>query len=204
MGVGAALALHVGTRWVELIRTLAAAAVAVVAFVHLLPEALELSGPTGAAWAALGFLVPQALHRLAHADHDHRLALGIAWSGLVVHAVFDGIGLALFSSDAAHAHGHSHDDVVFALALHRLPVAAFLAAEVSRRAGRGAAWAAALALAVATALGALAAGTLHLDLLDAAMGPITGITTGLLLHVVAHRPHGPHPHHDGSPGHHHG
>jgi len=189
VAAGAALALHAGSRWLGPIHLLASAAVAVVVFVHLLPEALALSGVWGAAWAALGFLVPQAAHRLAHADHDHRVALTIAWLGLVLHAVGDGIGLALFSQGIDHHHGHDHDDVVFVLALHRLPVSAFVAAEVSRRAGVGAAWAAAGGLALATLLGALGAGTVDVTWIDTSLGPITGLTTGVLLHVIAHRPH---------------
>jgi hypothetical protein len=190
---GAALVLHASPRVVDGVRGAVVAAVAIVVFVHLLPEALSLAGPWGAAWAAAGFLAPLALHRLALPDRDHRLAFGIAYAGLVLHAVADGIGLAVFGGDD-HGHDHAHDDVVFALALHRLPVAAFVAHEAAKTRGRVGGWAAALGLAVATVVGAAGTGVVDPGWISGALGPITGVTTGLLLHVLAHRPHGPDAH----------
>lgn len=197
---GAALALHSQQAWIGAVQTLSSIAVVLIVFLHLLPEAWEMSGVWGALWAAIGFLVPQGVHRLLHLDHDHRGALAVAWAGLVLHAVGDGVGLVLFSGERTH-HDHDHHDVVFALALHRLPVAAFIAAEVHKRHSRPLAWAAVTALALATLLGAGTASSLDPQQVDAALGPVTGLTTGLLLHILAHRHHGEalHPPHPSSP-----
>ena len=86
--------------------------------VHLIPHALEVSGPWVIALALLGFLGPSLVEKyLIHAAQQaHRATVVFAISGMAIHAVGDGLALALSS-------GHEHGSLLgLAVLLHRLPV----------------------------------------------------------------------------------
>lgn len=88
--------------------------IAVIIAVHVIPEALQHGGMLTVVVLLLGLAFPVLLERLFRraADTAHLFIVVLAASGLLIHAVADGVAL-LPENGAALA---------FAIVLHRLPV----------------------------------------------------------------------------------
>ncbi len=181
------------------VRTFALTASVTAVLVHLLPEALETVGGFALLVFACALLLPQAMHALGEWMRRRALdqtgapalALEIAYAGLLVHQIADGVGLGTYG-DAAHAdhgmHGHSHvhADVVVAIAAHTVPVVAAIVLGMQAVYGRRAALLRAALLAAATCLGVLLTGLVPNESMAHASGWIAAAAAGLLLHVVTH------------------
>ena len=161
--------------------------VLVVGFVsvHIMPRAFHVAGPLALVVALAGLLVPGWIERSLKrvASRTHTLTLSVAIVGLVAHAFFDGIALALPNTT------HSEETSMLALAvvLHRLPIAITLWWLV-KPSGTRAAVTILAAVGFATGLGyataADFAGVLNAEWLAYAHALIAGS----LLHVLFHRP----------------
>jgi len=94
--------------------------IAVIIFVHIIPEALAQGGTIAIVVIILGIAFPMLLERLFRkaADTAHLLIVAIAAVGLLVHAVID--GLALLSGNGVELGGGV--GLAHAIILHRLPV----------------------------------------------------------------------------------
>ena len=94
--------------------------IAVIIFVHIIPEALAQGGAIAIVVIILGIAFPMLLERLFRkaADTAHLMIVALAAIGLLIHAVID--GLALLSANGGvpgNGVGLAH-----AIILHRLPV----------------------------------------------------------------------------------
>lgn len=178
-------------RWLALL-----AAIAVV-FTHLLPESIHAVGaPFAIALFVLGLVLPIGLERLfraragstdASAD-QHGLGLKLGFWGLVVHHVGDGLVLGAYAhiDHVEHVPSDGHGDVLLALVTHTVPLVAVVASAYAREEGRRAAALRCAGLAVASAVGLLAAGAFGGSVVETFQHWISAGVSGLLLHVAAH------------------
>lgn len=154
---------------------------------HVLPPTLTIAGPSALLAMLVGLLFPILAEQIRgngeHPEHlIHKLALGVAFSGLFLHTMMDGITLA----------AESHDEVSTALAsavlFHRFPVALIVWWLI--RPTRGKRWATlALALiALATILGFVVEESLHGLMENVGFAYVQAFIAGSLLHVIAHHP----------------
>ncbi len=183
------------------IRTFALVSAVVVVLVQLLPDALTELGLWALAITAGAAVLPSVLGRLmggeahghghghghAHghgSGSGHQIGLEVGYAGLLFHQVGDGASIATFTS-AAHA-GHSHYDVVLAIASHTVPVTALVVLAYANNRGVRAGLYRAAGLAIATSVGVFAIQILPTEILESAHPYISAVVGGLLLHVVAH------------------
>ncbi len=104
--------------------------IAGIVCVHIIPEAVEISGPIAVLALCLGLVFPVIVERLFHRSlhQAHAFILLLAALGLTLHATIDGIALLpLNGNDAGHAHGTMFGDLfgnqlAIGVILHRLPV----------------------------------------------------------------------------------
>lgn len=105
--------------------------IAGIVCVHIIPEAIEVSGLGAALALVLGVLFPVAVERLFHRSlhQAHAFILFLAILGLTLHATIDGIALLPLNghNEGAHSHGTMFADLVgnelaLGVILHRLPV----------------------------------------------------------------------------------
>ena len=154
---------------------------------HVLPPTLTIAGPSALIAMLVGLLFPILAEQIRgsgeHPEHlIHKLALGVAFSGLFLHTMMDGITLA----------AESHDEVSTALAsavlFHRFPVALIVWWLI--RPTRGKRWAVlALSLiALATVLGFVIEESLHGLMENVGFAYVQAFIAGSLLHVIAHHP----------------
>lgn len=202
VAAGALLALLPATaaRALGPVRTFALTASVTAVIVHLLPEALEAVGGFALVLFVCALLLPQALHsvgewmgRRASANSPGRptMTLEIAYAGLLVHQLADGIGLGTYGDAAhtahgAHGHHHVHADVLVAIAAHTVPVVAAVVLGMQAAYGRRVALIRAALLAAATCSGVLITGLVPNETMAHASGWIAAAAAGLLLHVVTH------------------
>jgi hypothetical protein len=147
---------------------------------HVLPPGWQAVGWQALAALALGLGLASVGHRHP-ALEGHRSAF--AFLALLVHAIFDGVGLA-------HPEGEAGQHLAQAIVLHTLPVGVGAWRMATAQGGTRLALVVTLATAGATVVGYLVAGWL---------APSTGASGGLLLqclvagailHVVFHQAHG--------------
>lgn len=158
-----------------------------VAFVEMMPEALE-QVPSAGVWAIAGFLlVHLAEHVLTphfHYGHETHAGLGkhvgvAATLGLTVHSLIDGIAIVVAAQTSAHL-----GLLVFAaMVWHKIPGGFTLASIVSATGGsRRAAFVAASILGAAS----LAGGLIYMVLQsDRWIGPALALSCGSLIYVAA-------------------
>ncbi|HEY6556193.1 MAG TPA: hypothetical protein VI072_02930 [Polyangiaceae bacterium] len=179
------------------VRTFALTASVTVVLVHLLPEALEALGALALVVFGCALLLPNALHSVgermrrsatASAPGRPSLALEIAYAGLLVHQLADGIGLGTYGDPAhgGHEHHHVHADVLVAIAAHTVPIVAAVVLGMQAAYGRRVALIRALVLALATCAGVLITELVPNEIMAHASGWIAAAAAGLLLHVVTH------------------
>jgi ZIP family zinc transporter/zinc and cadmium transporter len=158
-----------------------------VAFVEMLPEALE-QVPNAGVWAIVGFLlVHLAEHVLTphfHYGHETHAGLGshvsvAATLGLTVHSLIDGVAIVV----AAQTSTHLGLLVFAAMVWHKVPGGFTLASIVSATGGsRRAAFTAASILGGASLIG----GLIYLVVQsDRWIGPALALSCGSLIYVAA-------------------
>jgi uncharacterized membrane protein YraQ (UPF0718 family) len=209
VAAGAALGLvRAGGRIIGPIRTFALVSAMAVVLGQLLPDALEDVGLAALGAFALGFVLPSLVEKLEPyvrrepMPYGHSmLGLQIGYFGLLWHQLGDGLAMGAFSGPA-HA-GHSHLDLLIAIAAHKVPVTSFVVLAFAAHGGAGIAVRRAVGLAVATAIGVGVAGLVDAAVVERWEPWVAAIVGGLLLHVVAHDWHPEHRHGDrpeGAPG----
>lgn len=176
------------------LRTLALTSVLAVVGLHLLPEALGDLGVYGLLAFAAGLALPRWLSAFGWGGHHHHdgvsepprhLGLSLGYWGLIVHHIGDGLALGAYSRLDADK-SNAHTDVLFALVLHTVPFVAVIAAGYARISGPRIAVRRAAGLAIASAVGVLAARLTPPALVDAAQAWIAAGVSGLLLHGLSH------------------
>ncbi len=160
-------------------------AVAGIVLLHILPDCFEVAGWPAVVLLVLGLLTPTLielwLRRMA--GTAHAVVGVIIVVGIAVHAVMDGVGLAVSASNAHHiAHG-----LPLAIALHRVPVGLILWWLVRPRLGVRAAAAVLAGIGAATVLGFLAGGAVAAGMESAELAMFQAAVAGALLHVAVHR-----------------
>jgi len=196
IGLGALLGLMPGSapRTANPFQTFAIVTSVAVVLGQLLPESLGAVGVGALGACGLGFAIPRMAERLAvrlrapACVHDDAmctdLGLEIGYIGLVLHHIGDGIGLGLYTGPL-HA-GHTHYDVLVAIATHTVPVIALVVLAFKTHRGASSAGWRALGIAASTLLGVGLANLLRPEQLAAWEPWLTALVSGLLLHIVAH------------------
>lgn len=190
VALGAGLGLAPGARRTLIgpLRTLALAAVVSVILLHLLPEALGGLGALGLLVFGAGLALPRWLSWLLRSKddgHGHALGLELGFAGLVVHHVGDGLALGAYAHVGEHS-GHSHLDVLLALALHTIPLVAVVAASYTRLSGVASAMARSASLAVASLAGIFLSELAGAERIEQAHAWIAAAVAGVLLHAILH------------------
>jgi len=170
-----------------------------MSLIHLLPEAVVEIGGMALVMVFLGALLPyfaeRAFHNYERATHNGVLVL--AFSGILVHTLLDGIAV----SHASREHG-SGEVLAYAVILHRLPVGLLIWWALKPLHNLKITLSVLALMSLATAAGfTLATG----ELPGAHSSMITyfqALVTGSLLHVIFHRHvhkkgHGAHDHEHG-------
>lgn len=169
---------------------------------HVLPPTLATAGG-GALLALLAGLVLPILAEQIRGGHDHhslihKLSVGVALVGLVLHTLLDGITLA------AQTHNEVSTALASAVLLHRFPVALLVWWLIRPTRGRRAAIFAIAMIAIATVTGFLVEEHLHQAMESVGFAYVQAFIAGSLLHVIAHHPPHQHDHsHDHDHDHHH-
>ena len=168
--------------------------------VHVMPSAIHTAGGAALFAALCGLIAPMLLERQPGGARDgvlHKIWVGLAFLGLMLHTLLDGVTLA----------AEAHDEVPVALAaavvLHRLPVALLVWWLV--RPARGVRFAA-LTLGVigtTTVLGFAIEESLHGVMQSAGFSLLQAFVAGSLLHVITHHPPHDGAHHAHDHNHHH-
>lgn len=146
---------------------------------HVLPHALEETGPWALGAAGLGLLLPLGLESLP----SRKTNKGPSWTlllavlGLSLHALLDGAALS-----TAHGPG---DTLAFAVLVHRIPVGLFLWWSVGARIHRRAAVLSLLLLGAATVVGFTFGAVFAQWGEPWALGLLEALVGGSLLHVLA-------------------
>jgi hypothetical protein len=202
-----ALIPKVGSSMVGRVRTFALVAAVTVVATHLFPEAVRALGATAILLLVMGLVIPAWTEALVQRltpgprpgpdptepsdgprrEHEHghphahgadsRLASEIAFAGLLLHHLGDGVALFTYAATA---------DVVLSLAAHTVPLIAVLVLRYSEILGRAAAIGRAVLLLAAMIAGSALAGVVPTEMIDRANPWIAAIVSGLLLHVIAH------------------
>jgi uncharacterized membrane protein YraQ (UPF0718 family) len=160
--------------------------VAGLALVHIIPHAVLAAGPAALAVSLIGFVGPGLVeHRLERAAHQtHNAALALALFGLMVHELFDGVGLA----QAFYDPDSGTSVLAVAVVLHRLPIAITVWWLLRPVRGPLLAWAVLAALGAATVLGYVSGDAIAGAVDPEWLGMLEALIAGSLLHVVVHRP----------------
>lgn len=194
---GALVFLPHARRVIFVVQLLAVAAAVGVVLLHLLPHAIEGAGWIVLLAVAVGFGVPTAIERAGRAQSGRAALVAdeIAYAGLIVHSVGDGVALGGYGDDAW---------VMLALASHTVPIAALVALRFEALRSRWAGAGRAAGLALATVAGVLLAGVVGAESFERVEPWMDATVAGLLLHISLHaihrHEHGPHDH---EPGHEH-
>jgi uncharacterized membrane protein YraQ (UPF0718 family) len=184
VAVGTLLALAGGAspRVLVPVRSFALAAVLVAVVTHLVPEAIAVGGPWTLAVFAAGVAAPSLLGKLGRnggtktAGHA-RVATELGFLGVVLHQIGDGLALGTLGD---------HRDVVIAIGVHTVPLAAVVALGMEELHGRRVAIARAVVLVAATAAGVIAT-VASGKVLAAGVAPwVDAAVAGLLVHVLSH------------------
>jgi len=183
--------LHEHPRAVRLVDGFVYLAVPLLVMWQVVPHALEERSVTILVVVGAGFLLPTAMERASHAleRHTDNLALLVGLSGLVIHALLEGAGLAPTS-------GTVPTPFALAVILHRIPVSLVIWWLICPRFGWPAAVAGVGSIVVATLVGY----GLGIELLGNAPGAgielYQALVSGSLVHVVFHQGRHDHQHHD--------
>jgi zinc transporter ZupT len=149
----------------------------------ILPQAIGVGGVVAWMFAVLGLLFPIGLERLFHhlARQVHLVILLVGVTGLAVHAVIDGVALAVGGLDVPHdaelwwhlGHREGGDNLAFAVVLHRFPLGLAVWYLLAPTLGM---------VSAIVVLGVLTAGTL----IGFALGP--ELMSATQLHIIIYEP----------------
>lgn len=181
-----------GHALLDVLRTFAVAAVATLAAVQLLPEAVESLG----AWALLAFVGALALPPVfawawrkltRHPERltSHGVGVELGYFGFVAHQFVEGLALGTYSGPQ-HA-DHDHVGLVLAVAAHTVPLTALFIGTVLVRRGAKPAIRRVVALMLASGLGFVAAGWVNRSFTDTIAPLLAALVAGFLCHVLLHR-----------------
>jgi len=172
-------------------RALNATIVLTIAFiiaVHIIPEAFRYGGVLPVVVIVVGLAFPILLERLFRkaTDTAHLVIVAIAATGLLVHAVIDGVALL----------PQSGTGLAYAIILHRLPVGMALWWAIRPSFGKPAAIAA-FALVIAATTTGYVVGDTVMQLAEARnLALLQAFVSGSLIHVVAFGVKHDHSHHE--------
>lgn len=192
VAAGTALGLvRGGGRLASTLRTFAFVSALAVVLGQLLPEALGHVGLPALVVFAVGLFLPHFLlhskhhaHGEAHGHAHPSTGLMIGLLVLALHKVGDGIALGAFGGHDSGESGHA--GVLVAIAAHTVPVVAMMVqAIVQAKNVRAGALAGGL-LGLSTTAGVLLSSSAALARNEAAMGWLTALVAGMLMHVVTH------------------
>lgn len=151
--------------------------IAVIIAIHIIPEALEHGGNAAIIVILAGLAFPMILERLFRkaTDTAHLVIVALAATGLLVHAVVDGIALLPGSGTG----------LAYAIVLHRLPVGMAVWWAIRPNFGKTAAMLAFALIILSTTAGYFA-GDHILEMADArTLAMLQAFVSGSLIHVVA-------------------
>jgi zinc transporter ZupT len=164
-------------------------AVAGIVLLHILPHCFEVAGWPAVVLLVLGLLTPTLIEMWLRrvAGTAHAVVGAIIVVGIAVHAMMDGVGLAVAGSGDHHvAYG-----LPLAISLHRIPVGLILWWLVRQRFGVRAAVAVLGGVGVATVIGFFAGAAVASGMESAELALFQAAVAGALLHVAVHqRGHG--------------
>lgn len=183
VGVGLALGLATDARWLGPARIVAAIAAAAAVVFQLAPEAAHDLGWVALLLVAGAAAFPFFVDAVGRGLGGGRPALGVAYAGVLLHQLADGLTLGSLAS--VH-HDHGHEVSYVALAAHTVALAALFTLLVRERAGRGAALLAGSGLGGALLGGALTVGWLPIAWIEALHPWVVAVAAGVLLHVALH------------------
>ncbi len=150
--------------------------IAVIIAIHIIPEALEHGGKAAIIVILAGLAFPMILERLFRkaTDTAHLVIVALAATGLLVHAVVDGIALLPGSGTG----------LAYAIVLHRLPVGMAVWWAIRPNFGKTTAILAFALIILATTAGYFA-GDHILEMADArTLAMLQAFVSGSLIHVV--------------------
>jgi hypothetical protein len=190
------LALAAGPFLVLLIGRTRATAVLIDSFVlvvvgglvilHVLPQSLSIGGWPTLVAVGVGVLIPVLAERGLRTEHSGRaLILALAFAGLALHSMIDGVALAGGGSEDPRL-AHAHDVAAWAVIAHQIPVGISIWWIVSRTLGAGNA----ISMLAISMLGTVAGFVLGGQALSGASATsialFQALLSGSLLHVVLH------------------
>jgi zinc transporter ZupT len=158
---------------------------------HVLPESYELLGWPAILAALVGFVAPLAFGSFLNTGcHMHRSLISIASLGLIAHSLLDGMAIA-----GAHAHAQG-TMLALAVVLHRLPEGAGVFRLARYSFGKNVALLALVALGFFTVAGFYFGTQILVLVPEPSLVLFQSLMAGILLHVIFHRRHLPHTHHE--------
>lgn len=174
-----------------------------IVILHIWPHAFLTAGAWTLVGGLLGLLLPFLLHGSLH-SHERKIYPGfviLAFLGLAVHAILDGVALfsplaeesatALADHDADDHHGQGSALLLaFAVILHRLPMGLAVWWFAVPMLGRKFAISLLVAIGGATILGFSVAGQLLVAISMPGIAVFEATIAGMLLHVVMGHDHG--------------
>ncbi len=187
VALGTALGLSIGRRALGVSRVVAAVIAVLAVALQLVPEAVGEVGWGALAVTALGLglpvLVGLGAHRVFRAGGAEHLPLELAYGGLLLHQLGDGLALGALGSPV---HDHGHEVSLLAIGLHAVALSAVFVLAFRDARGRAHALLRAVGMSAVLAVGALVAGLVPGALLAMAHPWVAALTAGLLLHVALH------------------
>lgn len=200
--VGVALGMRPSNApaWIDPLRAAGLGSGLLAVFIQLMPEAAEDLGFLALVPFALAVLFASGVERLffrrvgahdetahAHAhDVDARANLELGFLALVMHQFVEGVALGAIESEA-HGALAERAGVLFALALHTIPVVAVFALAAKQVMGvRAALLRGAMLLAASSSGVLLSSSSAVLGFVSESEGWVHGAVAGLLLHAILH------------------
>lgn len=181
LGVAFALLAERFARALSFARTAALAAALMVVFGTLLPSAARELGGLALVIFGLGLIGPSVLERLlARRGGEHGLPIELAYWGLVLHQLGDGLALG------GAAHVHHGDALMLGVAAHTAPLVAVAVLGYAAHDGVASALRRSFGLLVATALGVLLGGSLAWQAGESLEPMLRAGLAGVLLHIFGH------------------
>jgi hypothetical protein len=186
-------ASRLGTRVLAFLEGFAFITIAGLLLFSIFPHALIAGGVLAWVFALLGLVFPVALehlfNRLAREIHMLILLLGVA--GLFVHAILDGVALALPAVAASLqpvGTDNGENELALAIVLHRLP----MGLAVWHLIAPAFSLMAAIGILILLALGTLVGFIAGADLINTVQGPglawFQAFVAGSILHVIVYEP----------------
>ena len=184
IGSGAAWVVPTDSKAFKYLLSFSGAFLFATLLTHMLPEIFEHGNWNMGWWIMLGFAIQLLLDHLSEGlehGHFHTKASKVPWlaiSGLLLHAFLEGMPLA---SSGASGHNHATGGFLWAIALHKLPIALLVTGALRKSGVRLSTLLGVLLLfAFATPAGALTVNTIPVEQWSL---QLLAVAVGILLHV---------------------